>query len=120
MAFDFGLAHPDLFAGVAAISGEPYKYVPRYSPHFERLPLYAVFGDLAPASNEVFFGTWLKPMISKNWDVTYVEYARRGREEFPEEAPSVFDWMDRRRRDPYPAASSSSRPAPATTASTAW
>jgi hypothetical protein len=37
--------------------------------------------------------------------VTYLEYLKRGPEEFPEEAPSVFDWMDHRpRRDPYPKA----------------
>ena len=41
-------------------------------------------------------------MILKAWDVTYVEYHRRGLEEFPEEIPTVFDWMDRHRRDPAP------------------
>ena len=30
MAWDFGLAHPDLFAGVVAISGFPGKYVYKY------------------------------------------------------------------------------------------
>ena len=29
MAWDFALAHPDLFAGVIVISGFPAKYVPR-------------------------------------------------------------------------------------------
>jgi len=102
MAWDFGLAHPDLFAGVVSISGLPFKYVNRYLPHHERLPLYAVLGDLAPAANEVVFGKLLKPMIAKAWDVTYLEYFKRGLEDFPEEAPAAFDWMDRRRRDPYP------------------
>ena len=32
MAWDFGLAHPDLFAGVAIVSGLPVKYVFRLSP----------------------------------------------------------------------------------------
>jgi hypothetical protein len=41
-------------------------------------------------------------LIAKAWDVTYLEYFRRGLEDFPEEAPAIFDWMDRRRRDPYP------------------
>ncbi len=53
MAWDYGLAHPDLFAGVVVISGLPAKYVPRYLPHHERLPLYVVLGELAPAANEV-------------------------------------------------------------------
>ena len=41
-------------------------------------------------------------MILKTWDVTYVEYYRRGLETLPEEIPPAFDWMDRHRRDPYP------------------
>jgi pimeloyl-ACP methyl ester carboxylesterase len=102
MAWDIGLAHPDLFAGAVVISGLPAYYVPRYLGHHERLPLYIVLGDLAPASNEVVFNSYVKPLILKAWDVTYVEYFRRGLEEFPEEVPHAFDWMDRRRRDPYP------------------
>jgi hypothetical protein len=102
MAWDCGLSHPDLFAGVVVISGDPAKYVLRYLSHTERLPFYVALGDLAPASNEVVFGNILRPMIARGWDVTYNEYYRRGREDFPEEAGPVFDWMDRRRRDPNP------------------
>ncbi len=102
MAWDFALAHPDLFAGVIVSSGFPAKYVPRYLPHHERLPLYFVIGDLAPAANEIIFGNYVKPLILKAWDVTYVEYHRRGLEEFPEEITTSFDWMDRHRRDPVP------------------
>ncbi|MGO9467438.1 MAG: alpha/beta hydrolase [Isosphaeraceae bacterium] len=104
MAWDYGLAHPDLFAGVVVISGFPAKYVPRYLPHHEHLPLLVVLGDLAPASNEVVFNSYVKPLILKTWDVTYAEYLRRGLEEFPEEIPSAFDWMDRRRREAFPRA----------------
>jgi pimeloyl-ACP methyl ester carboxylesterase len=104
MAWDYGLAHPDLFAGVIVISGLPAKYVPRYLSHHERLPLLVVLGDLAPASSEYVFDKLVKPMILKAWDVTYVEYLHRGQEEFPEEIPSAFEWMDRHRREPYPKA----------------
>ncbi len=102
MAWDYGLAHPDLFAGVVVISGFPAKYVPRYLAHHARLPLFIVLGDLAPASNEVVFNNYVKPLILKTWDVTYVEYYRRGLEEFPEEIPTALDWMDRHRREPFP------------------
>jgi pimeloyl-ACP methyl ester carboxylesterase len=102
MAWDFGLAHPDLFAGVAIVSGRPFKFPFRYYPHLERLPLYVAIGDLAPAGSEIVFGALLKPLIAKAYDVTYTEYWRRGLEDLPEEAPAIFDWMDRRRRDPYP------------------
>ncbi|MHC5540817.1 carboxylesterase family protein, partial [Singulisphaera rosea] len=108
MAWDFGSAHPDLFAGMAIVSGRPFKYAFRYLSdgeglsHAEQLPVYAVIGDLAPAGTELVFGSLLKPLIAKNFDTTYVEYFRRGLEDFPEEAPAIFDWMDRRRRDPAP------------------
>jgi hypothetical protein len=104
MAWDLALAHPDLFAGALVISGFPAKYVPRYLPHHERLPLYFVMGDLAPAANEIVYGRYIKPLILKVWDVTYVEYHRRGLEEFPEEITPIFDWMDHHRRDPVPKA----------------
>jgi acetyl esterase/lipase len=104
MAWDLALGHPDLFAGAIVISGFPAKYVPRYLPHHEHLPLYFVIGDLAPAANEVIYNSFLKPLILKVYDVTYVEYHRRGLEEFPEEIPTLFDWMDHHRRDPYPKA----------------
>ena len=105
MAWDYRLAHPDLFAGAVVFSGLPAKYVPAYArQQQERVPLYCVLGELAPAASEVIFDKLLKPMILKAWDVTYVEYQRRGLETFPEEVPRAFDWMDRHRRDPYPKA----------------
>ena len=100
-AWDFGLAHPDLFAGVVIVSGFPFKYSYRYVANAEKLPMYVALGDLAPASTEFIFGQVLKPLIAKAWDVTYVEYLKRGMEDFPEETPAAFDWMDRRRREPY-------------------
>ncbi len=102
MAWDFGLGHPDLFAGLIVVSGFPAKYVSKYLGHHERLPLLCVFGDLAPAANEVVFNSFVKPMIIKARDVTYMEFNRRGLEEFPEETSTYFDWMDRRHRDAVP------------------
>ncbi len=102
MAWDCGLAHPDLFAGVVVISGFPAKYVPRYLSHHDRLPIAVTLGDLAPAADSFIFSTYVKPLIVKAWDVTYTEYNRRGLEEIPEEIPRALDWMKRRRRDPYP------------------
>jgi len=102
MAWDFGLGHPDLFAGIIVVSGFPAKYVPKYLGHHERLPLLCVLGDLAPAANEVIFGNFVKPMIVKARDVIYIEFNRRGLEEFPEEMTTYFDWMDRRTREAVP------------------
>jgi pimeloyl-ACP methyl ester carboxylesterase len=102
MAWDYSLAHPDLFAGVVVISGLPFKFVPRYVSHHERLPLFFVIGEKTPAANNFIYEKYVKPLILKTWDITYVEYYRRGREELPEEIVPAFEWMDRHRRDPYP------------------
>ena len=104
MAWDYALAHPDEFAGVVVISGLPAKYVPRYLPHHERLPLFYVLGEYVPASRVLIYEKYVKPWIVKAWDVTYVEYFRRRLEELPEEITPAYDWMDRHRRDPYPKA----------------
>ncbi|MGE3822309.1 MAG: PHB depolymerase family esterase, partial [Isosphaeraceae bacterium] len=105
MAWDFGLAHPDLFAGVVIVSGLPFKYVGKYLAHARttKLPLHVTLGDLAPAGNELVFNQILKPMITDAaLDVTYLEYHQRGLEDFPEEAPGALEWMESRRRDPNP------------------
>jgi pimeloyl-ACP methyl ester carboxylesterase len=102
MAWDLALAHPDLFAGAVVISGLPAKFVPRYLPHHERMPMFFVIGDLAPAANEFVYNSYIKPLIQKSLDITYVEYHRRGLEKLPEEIPNAFNWMDRHRRDAYP------------------
>jgi pimeloyl-ACP methyl ester carboxylesterase len=104
MAWDFALAHPDLFAGTVVISGLPAKYVPRYLAHHERVPLFYVVGEYVPAASKLIYEKFVKPLILKTWDVTYIEYFRRGLEELPEEIVPAFDWMDRHRRDPYPKA----------------
>src|SRR5207249_3466030 len=79
----------------------PAKYVAATKAHADRLPLYVALGDLAPGASELIF-PMVKGLIARTYDVIYVEYYRRGLEDFPEEAPAVFDWMDRRHRDPAP------------------
>jgi hypothetical protein len=101
MAWDFGLGHPDLFAGAAVISGLPAKYVWVHKDNTRRLPFYLAMGDLAPTETSLIFDLG-KSLITKKFDVTYVEYYRRGLEDLPEEAVNIFDWMDRRAREPQP------------------
>ena len=102
MAWDLGLGHPDLFAGVVAVSGFPARYAFKYKPQVDQLPLYVVLGELAPAARPLVFDQYVRPMIEDNKDVTYVDYLNRGLEALPEEVPSFFDWMANRRRDPTP------------------
>lgn len=103
-ALDIGLAHPDLFAGVASVSGMAAKFALAYRKHSEHVPLYIAIGDLAPGNRETLFDGFAKPMITGADDVTYVEYHNRGLEDLPEEAPTIIDWMDKHRRDAAPRA----------------
>lgn len=100
-AWDVALAHPDLFAGFVPISGLPAKYVTKTRSHVQYVPLYFPIGDLSTAATASVVFDPVKAQIAKSWDVTYVEYARRGLEDFPEEIPAIFDWMDVHRRVPY-------------------
>ncbi|MEW4567565.1 alpha/beta hydrolase [Tautonia sp. JC769] len=100
-AWDIGLAHPDVFAGVATLSGLPAKHVARTRAHGDYVPLLIVIGDLATASTESLVFDLAKSMMSKAWDVTYVEYIKRGLEPLPEELPAVFDWMKHRTRETH-------------------
>ena len=104
MALDFGLSHPDLFAGVASVSGMPAKFVWVTKNNSTRVPLFIALGDLAPGENDYFLTGFAKPLISANRDLTYVEHYRRGLEDLPEEASAILDWMGPRRRDPTPKA----------------
>ena len=101
MAWDFGLGHPDLFAGVVTISGLPARHALAYKAHARRVPLYIAMGDMSPAEHETL-DMVKEDMITRNYDATFVEYYRRGQEDFPEEAASALDWMGPRQRDPYP------------------
>jgi pimeloyl-ACP methyl ester carboxylesterase len=106
MAFDVGLSHPDLFAGVMPMSGGPYIFAERYYPNGQYLPFYIVSGDRAirvasgDKSNKTMtehlrdqFGNWVNqyPMI-------WMQYKGRGVEWFGGEVASMFDWMRGRRR----------------------
>ncbi len=102
MAFDVGLSHPDLFAGVLPVSGWPGRHGQRYWPNCLNLPFYIVDGDLAdhakgtervPGNLQLFQSKWVK----LGYPVLYVLYKGRGVEWFAGELPSMFDWMDHKK-----------------------
>src|SRR5262249_28053358 len=45
MAWDVGLSHPDLFAGVLPMSGSPEMFAERYWRNGQYVPFYVVSGD---------------------------------------------------------------------------
>jgi predicted esterase len=96
-AWDIGLAHPDLWAGLVAISPAAGKHVNHYWRNAETLPMYLVAGELDGGSFQRNTMD-LDRYFAKGFDVTYVEYRGRGHEHFSDEILRIFDWMGRKRR----------------------
>lgn len=88
--WDISLAHPDLWAGLIAISGNPSQTVPHYELNARYLPKYLVMGEL---DGDKANGAILDDYISFRHDAMVVMYRGRGREFFFDEAPRLFEWM---------------------------
>lgn len=100
-AWDMGLSHPHLFAGVIPISGAIDRYAKPYIDNARELPLFAVNGALDRdliARNVLL----LQKMMDKNFDLIYCEYRGCGPESFYAEIHMFFDWMSKLRRPAPP------------------
>ena len=89
-AWDMALAHPDLWAGMISVSGNPSKTIPHYEPNSRHVPLYMVMGELDGNKPS---GSILNDYMSFNHDAMVVMYRGRGREYFYDEVPRMFEWM---------------------------
>ena len=100
-AWDIGLSHPDLWAGLVAVVPSADKYIHFYWRNAKTLPIYIVGGEL---DNDCFARNTidLDRCFSKGFDTTYVEYRGRGHEHFSDEIVRIFDWMQRKRRTFFP------------------
>jgi predicted esterase len=102
-AWDIGLAHPDLWAGVIPIVATAEKQVQLYWKNAEHLPLYFVCGEMdgnKMEKNGPEFDRYMNR--SAAFDCTVVEYEGRGHENFSDEILRLFDWMGRKRRNFFP------------------
>jgi predicted esterase len=100
-AWDIALAHPDLWAGLIAVSATAGRYVNHYHANAQSLPLYIVGGGLDQArfsANQMD----LERYLVKGYDITFVEYQGRGHEHFSDEVIRIFDWLARRSRPQTP------------------
>ena len=98
-AWDIGLAHPDLWAGIIPICGTAEKFTYKVRKNIAYLPVYAVNGEIDGAkllkSKEVLnYGL----DRSVPFDLTYVQYKGRGNEPYSDELLRIFDWMQFRQR----------------------
>lgn len=101
-AWDIGLSHPDLWAGVIPIVAVADKYCAHYWPNARTLPLYFVCGEL-DGSKMVRNSTELDRYLTKiGYNATVAEFLGRGHENFSDEILNLFDWMNRYRRNFFP------------------
>ena len=98
MAYDVGLSHPDLFAGVLPMAATPQFFIRRYWANAQYLPFYITGGDHVGDPNK-----WTREQLEKwiphGYPVIYVQYKGRGMEWFGGEVTPMFDWMNRKKRN---------------------
>jgi hypothetical protein len=108
MAYDVGLAHPDLFAGVIPINGQPRFHARAYWTNAMELPFYVVWGEYmggpAPVpdkktnGNLVNYELFKDHWIGAGFPAVGVQHKGRGLEWFADEVQNVFEWMAQKRR----------------------
>ncbi|MGD9645271.1 MAG: peptidase [Pirellulales bacterium] len=100
-AWDIGLAHPDLWAGVVPIVGRSDKFCNHYWENARYLPFYVVQGEL-DGDKVLTNSVDLDRYMLRAFNVTVVEYQGRGHEHFSDEILKIFDWLPRNQRNFFP------------------
>jgi len=98
-AWDIGLAHPDLWAGVIPIVATADKYVNLYWENGRYVPMYFVSGEKDSNKRALNAPNWDRYLTKVNYDAMIVEYQGRGHEHFHDEIQNLFDWMNLHKRD---------------------
>jgi pimeloyl-ACP methyl ester carboxylesterase len=106
MAWDVGLSHPDLFAGVIPMCGQPRFHAFDYWTNALDLPFYVVWGeymggptaDKKGSGNVVIFNLFKDHWLPGGFPVLGVMYKGRGLEWFGGEVTDIFEWMAPKRR----------------------
>ena len=96
-AFDIGLSHPDIFAGVIPMSGGAFYFSSTYWRNAQQTPFYVVNGDYAGdlnIKNREIFTSW----ASRSFPMIWCQYKGRGIEWFAGEMEHIFAWMRPKRR----------------------
>lgn len=107
VAWDIGLAHPDIWAGVMPISAVADRYINFYEENAKyHLPMYFVLGELHLPPPRGMLGNADKRedvfgqmALSTNYNFIVVTYIGRQSEHFLEEILNLFKWMKSNRRN---------------------
>ncbi len=101
-AWDIGLSHPDLWAGLIPIVATPGRYITQYSENGKYLPMYFVCGE-KDSGKWASTGEWDNYLKKIGYDVMVVEYLGRGHEAFFDEVQplpgNLFAWLGLHKRD---------------------
>ncbi|HUY34782.1 MAG TPA: peptidase [Pirellulales bacterium] len=100
-AWDIGLAHPDLWAGVIPIVARIDKFVTRMWENARYVNLYLVGGEL-DGDKSAHNAKDIDRYMQRGYNVTVTEFQGRGHEDFSDEILRLFDWMNLYERDFYP------------------
>ncbi len=98
-AWDIGLAHPDLWAGVIPIVAVADKYVKQYWREGKFVPLYVIEGEMDGDKIARMAELFDHCLTTAGMNFTLVEFQGRGHEHFSDEVLRLFDWMGRLKRD---------------------
>ena len=105
-AWDIGLSHPDLWAGVipivAEVDSSRYNFNALYWRNARNLPMYFVGGTLdglKSIKNAKQFDRYLGRI---HFNTTVVEYLGRGQESYADEVQRIFEWMNLQKRNFFP------------------
>jgi hypothetical protein len=102
-AWDLGMAHPDLWAGVIPIVAVADKYCDHYWKNLrQQPPVYAVGGELDGDKMDRNAMTYDRLLTKSHYNTTIVEFIGCGHESFVDEIHRVFNWMSLQRRDFFP------------------
>jgi hypothetical protein len=101
-AWDIGLAHPDLWAGVIPIVAQADRYCTFYWENGRYVPFYVVAGEKDGTKLASSAKSCLDRWLSRGFNATVIEYRGRGHDDFYEESPRLFDWMKHFHRNFFP------------------
>jgi pimeloyl-ACP methyl ester carboxylesterase len=97
MAFDVGLSHPDLFAGVVTMGASPQFFGQRYAANGTHLPFYVIGGDMQAGDFYKTIHRQFETWIGRGAPALWVQYRGRGFEWFDAELANVFEWMSHKK-----------------------
>lgn len=94
-AWDIALSHPEYWAGMINIGGEPTNYIRFYAENGIHVPMMFVFGEIAGSPvTLVRIGDALERYMKTDYQAMVVTYRGRGPEHFYEEIHHLFSWMN--------------------------